>query len=145
MRVATLRDGPVDVFRVIGANVAVQAVLLHSGLALLALSAGVDEATDADAVTNLKLGDVLAHRGDNSGNLMADGQREVSLSPLITNGVDIRVADTRGLDVDNYIILARVAALDFHDLEWCIGRGLLKCFSLNWHENHPTPVFITSA
>ena len=52
---------------VVGADhAAVVAVLLLTGLAVLAFAAGVDEAADADAVADLVLGDLGADLGDDA-------------------------------------------------------------------------------
>ena len=57
--------------RVVGADVALEAVLLLAGLAVLALAAGVDHAADADAVADLVLGDLGADLLDDAGDLVA--------------------------------------------------------------------------
>ena len=137
--VAALGDGVINVGGIIGPHATIEAVLLHSGLALLALAAGIDQAAHADAVPHLELSDLLPHSGDHAGDLMADGQRKVRFAPLVADGVDIRVADSCGLNVDDDVIGARLAALDGHDLEGLVRAGLLQGFSRNSHGDHGTP------
>ena len=43
---------------------------------------------------------------------MAHRQWEVGFAPLVLNGVDIGVANARSFDINNYVILARIAALE---------------------------------
>ena len=56
---------------------------------------------------------------------MTNGQREVRLTPFVANGVNIRVADARSLDVDDDVIGARLATLDGHNLKRFVWACLL--------------------
>src|SRR5699024_4313307 len=124
--VAALGDGAVDVDRVVGADVALEAVLLLPGAALEAGAARVHHAAHAHAVADLPVGDVRADGGDDARDLVADGEREARLAPLVANGVDVAVADPGGGDVDDHVAGPRVAALDGGDAERLIGAGLLQ-------------------
>lgn len=111
--VAALRDGAVGrVGAAVGLDVALQAVLLLTGRALLALLAGVDHAADADEVADLVLGDLGADLGDAADDLVADDLRVGDGAPLAADGVDVGVADARVGDVDGDVLRADVAALD---------------------------------
>ena len=126
LRVAALGDGAVDVLRVVGADVALEAVLLLVGEALLAGPAGVHEAAHTHAVADLPVGDVAADGGDGAGDLVPDGEGEVRLAPLVADGVDVAVADAGGLDVDDHVVRTGVAALDRGDAERLVRAGLLQ-------------------
>ena len=73
--VAALGDRAVAVDGGVGAGVALEAVLLLAGEAVLALAAGVDHAADADAVADLVLGHLGADLGDDADDLVADDLR----------------------------------------------------------------------
>ena len=92
-RVAALGDGAVAVDGRVRPGVAVQAVLLLPGAAVLALPARVDHAAHADPVTDGVLGDLGADLGDLADDLVADGERVGDLAPLAAHGVDVGVAD----------------------------------------------------
>ena len=72
---------------------------------------------------------------DDAGDLVADGQREVRLAPFVADGVDVAVADSGGLDVDDHVIGPGVAAFDVGNLERLVGAGLLQCLDGESHEN----------
>ena len=133
LRIATLGNGSINVFRVIGSHRAVQAVLLLPIAALLADPAGIDQAAHTHAVARLKLGDLVPYRFDHAGDLVTHRQREVGLAPLIANGVNIRVANSGRLDIDDDVILARIAAFDFYGAKGCIWARFLQNFRFNWH------------
>ena len=69
---------------------------------------------------------------------MAHRQWEVGFAPLVLNGVDIGVANACSFDINDHVILARIAALDFYDLKGCFRVFLLQYFALNWHAHNPT-------
>src|SRR5699024_10577458 len=83
--------------RVVRADVPLEAVLLLAGAALQAGAAGVDHAAHAHPVADLPVGDVRADGGDDACDLVADGEREVRLAPLVADGVDVAVADPGGI------------------------------------------------
>src|SRR5699024_9617825 len=97
--VAALGDRAVDVGGVVGAEISSQAVLLLTGRALLAFAAGVDHAAHAHPVADLPAGDRVTDGLDDPGDLVADGEREVLLTPFVADGVDVAVADA-GCPVD---------------------------------------------
>ena len=131
-------NGAVDVFGVIGAHIAFQAVLLLAVAALFALATGVHQAAHAHAVAHFELGDLIAHSFHNAGDLMAHRQGEVGLAPLVADRVNIGVANTCSLDINDHIVFARIAALDFYDIEWCFRAFFLQYFALNCHAHDPT-------
>ena len=131
-------NGAIYVFGVIGAHIAIQAVLLLSVATLFALATGVDQAANANAVADFKLRDLIAHGFHDAGNLVAHRQREVGLTPFVADGVNIGVADARSLDINDHVVFARIAALNFYDLEWCFRAFLLQYFALNCHAHDPT-------
>ena len=57
-------------------DVALQAELLFAGEAVLAFAAGIDEASDPDAIADGVLGDVLADLADDARDLVAGHHRE---------------------------------------------------------------------
>ena len=69
---------------------------------------------------------------------MAHCQGEVRLTPLVADGVNIGVANTCSLDINDHIVFARIAALNFYDFEWCFRAFLLQYFALNCHAHDPT-------
>src|SRR5699024_8689678 len=118
--------GAVDIFGVVGAYSPIKAVVFKTLLAHLAGATGIDQAAHTHAVTDLPVGDLRSHGGDHTRDLMADGQREIRLAPLIADGVDIAVTDAGSLDVDHHIISAGFPPLDCGDLEWRVWSGLLQ-------------------
>ncbi len=88
----------------VGADVSFEAVLLLAVAAVDALAAGVHHAADAYAVADSVLGDVRTHLCDDSGDLVARGQRVGLCAPVPADGVDVRVADAGELDLDEHIV-----------------------------------------
>src|SRR5690606_14947323 len=86
--VAALGGPTVAVHAVVGARHAAHAVLLVAGQAVPALAAGVDEAADADPVTDAVPGDLRTDRRHHTGDLVAGHEREGGLTPLTLHGVD---------------------------------------------------------
>lgn len=122
--VAAVGGGAVPVDGVVRGGVALGAVLLQAGLAVVALPAGVDHAADTHAVAHGELGDSGAGLGDDSGDLVAGDHREDALSPAVAGLVDVRVADTGELDVDQDVELTDRASLDGGALQRSLrGRG----------------------
>ncbi len=113
--VAAVGGAAVTLGGVVGAVHAVLAgaVLLQTGLAVVAFAARVDEAADADVIADLVLGDLGADLGDDAGDLVSRYHRVVGGAPPFGfHGVDIAVTDTRELDVEGHIVRADGAALD---------------------------------
>jgi hypothetical protein len=133
LRVSALGDRAVDVFDVVRADVAVQAVLLLTGQAFLALAARIHHAAHAHAVADLPVGDIGADGLDDAGDLVADGEREVRLAPFVADGVDVAVADAGRLDVDEDVIGSRIPAFDRGHAERLVRSGLLQCLDADAH------------
>src|SRR5699024_5185858 len=131
--VAALGDRAVDVGGVVGADISSQAVLLLTGRALLAFAAGVDQAAHAHPVADLPVGDRVTDGLDDPGDLVADGEREVRLTPFVADGVDVAVADAGCSDVDDHVIGARGPTFDHAHTERLIGAGLLQCLDGDAH------------
>src|SRR5699024_2622633 len=135
--VAALGDGPVDIGGVVGAHVPLEAALLESRTALLAGAAGVDQAAHAAAIADLPGRHGLTDLFDDAGDLMADGQREVRLAPLVADGVDVAVADPGGPEVDDHVIGPGIAPLDGRVPERLIRSGLLQGLDGDRHGGGP--------
>ncbi|KDA05250.1 hypothetical protein DC31_03565 [Microbacterium sp. CH12i] len=122
-RVATLRDGAIDIGGTIGSGRTVQAVLLFAGSAARAFAAGVHQASDAHTVADGELRYFGADLGDSAGDLVSDSQRVLLGPPVALDRMNIGVADARPADVDAYILGADVAAFDRARNERVGGRG----------------------
>jgi hypothetical protein len=120
--VATLGERAVLVDGAVREGVALQAVLLLAPQAGRALPAGVDHAADADAVTDGVPGDLGAGLGDDAGDFMAGDHGIGGRTPLAAHVVDVRVADTDVLDLDQDVVRADVPSLDGRGGER-FGRG----------------------
>ncbi|MNY36537.1 hypothetical protein D3C86_1710320 [compost metagenome] len=77
-----------------------------------AADAGIDEAADADVVADLELRDLGADGFHDTGNLMAGNDRIDGVLPLVADGVDVRVADAGIFDVDDDVVIVRLAAFE---------------------------------
>ena len=91
----------------------VRAELLEAGLALGAGAVRIDHAADRGEVARLELGDRGADLGDAADDLVArdagvDGRHDAA--PLVTDLVEIGVADTAVEDLDLHVVLGRIAA-----------------------------------
>ena len=88
--------------------------LLETGLTLVTVAVGVNQAADCSNVAGLELGDCGADLGDTADDLMSgnawidSGHR----TPLVTDLVEVRVADTAEKDFDLNIVFARIAPRD---------------------------------
>ncbi|EPY40649.1 alcohol dehydrogenase (NADP+) [Angomonas deanei] len=107
---------------VVGEGGALHAVLLHVTLALLALAAGVHHAADSHGVANLVLGDLGADLGDVTDDLVAGDHGEDTLAPLVTDLVEVAVADATEGHLDGHVILTDITTLD-----GVRGEGHLAC------------------
>jgi hypothetical protein len=109
----------VRVWRVVGEG-HVRAELLEASLALVAVAVGVNQAADCSNVAGLELGDCGADLGDTADDLMSgnawidSGHR----TPLITDLVEVRVADTAEKDFDLNVVFARIAPRDRGGGKW---------------------------
>jgi hypothetical protein len=103
----------VHVRRVIGKG-HVRAELLETGLALVTVTIGVNQAAYCGKVAGLELSDCGADLGDTANDLMSrnawidSGHR----TPLATNGVEVRMADTAEKDFDLNVVFARITPWD---------------------------------
>ena len=98
--------GAVVVAAVVGRDVALQAELLFAGEAVLAFAAGIDEASDPDAIPDGVLGDVLPDLADDAGDLVAGHHREDRGTPFFARLMDVGVADAGVGDVDQHVVRA---------------------------------------
>jgi hypothetical protein len=89
----------------------VRAELLEAGLALVAVTVGVNQAANCGKVAGLELGDCGADLGDTADDLMSwyawvdSGHR----APLITDLMEGRVTDTAEKDFDLDIVFSWIA------------------------------------
>ena len=103
----------VHVWSVIGEG-HVRAELLETGLTLVAVAVGVNQAADCSKVAGLEVGDCGADVGNTADDLMSgnawidSGHR----TPLITDLVEVRVADTAEKDFDLNVVFAWIAPRD---------------------------------
>src|SRR5665647_2061052 len=121
-----------------GADVALDTELLLTGLAVAALAAGVDHATDADPVADRVLGDLFADLRDDAGDLVAGHQGVGDRTPFTAGGVDVGVADAGVLDLDEDVVRADVAPLDGRrGQRSCRGGG-----GVGVNGEHASPVLV---
>ncbi len=101
------------VWRVVGEG-HVRAELLETGLTLVAAAVGVNQAADCSKVAGLELGDGRADVGDTADDLMSGNAWIDSRyrAPLVTDLVEVRVADTTEKDFDLNVVFARIAPRD---------------------------------
>ena len=127
--IPTLGGGAVRQPGVVRLRHTFEAVLLLTGEAGFAFTAGVDEAADTDAVADLVLGDLGADLGDDSGDLVAGNDGVGRAAPLVACGVDVGVADARELDLDEDVLRTELAPLDGDLLERRVRCGRCVCGS----------------
>jgi hypothetical protein len=114
-RVATIGDASEVLVRGIVREGYVPAELLKASLALGTGPVGVDHAADRGEVAGLELRDSGADFGDTADDLMA---RDAGIdsghdpSPLVTDLMEIGVADTAEEDFDLYVVLNGIAPHD---------------------------------
>jgi hypothetical protein len=112
--IAAIRDASeVHVWRVVGEG-HVRAELFETGLALVAVAVGVNQAADCSKVSGLEVGDCGADVGDTADDLMS-GNAWIDSghhTPLVTDLVEVRVTDTTEKDFDLYVVFAWIAPWD---------------------------------
>jgi hypothetical protein len=120
VRIAAIGDASkVRVWRVIRERY-MRAELLETGLALGAVAVGVNQAADCSKVAGLELGYCRADVGDTADDLMSgnawidSGHR----TPLVTDLVEVRVADTAEKDFDLNVVFTRIAPRDRGGGKW---------------------------
>jgi hypothetical protein len=108
VRIAAIGDASkVNVWRVIGGG-HVRTELLETRLTLLAVAVGINHAADCGNIARLEFGDCRTDLGDTANDLMTrnawidSGHR----TPLVTNSVEVRVADTAEKDFDLNVVFA---------------------------------------
>ena len=134
LRVAALSDSSVDIPGVVSTDRPVEARLLLPCLALLTVSARVDQTSDAYSVSRFVLRDLGTNSLNDSGNLMTDGQREVRLAPLVANGVNVRMTDSSSFNVDDDVVGTRVSSFNLDNFERPVRSILLKRLDDDGHE-----------
>jgi hypothetical protein len=114
VRVTTVGDtSKVHVRRVVGKS-HVGAELLKTSLTFRAGTVGVNQAADRSKVARLEFGNCRADLGDTANYLMAwcAGIYGGHHAPLITDLMEVRVADTTKKDIDLNVVFARIAPRD---------------------------------
>jgi len=76
-----------------------------------AFHTAVHHTANTSLVAHFKFGYILAHCGYNTGNLVSGYLRIRLIAPMAPDLVNVRVADTRKLNIDQYIIVTNSAAL----------------------------------
>lgn len=99
-----------------------------------ATDAGIDEAANADMIADLEFRDLGADGLHDTGNLMAGNDREDGILPFVADGVDVRVADAGIFDIDDNVVIVRLAAFEGERGKRLrrIGRSITSC---NGHLN----------
>jgi hypothetical protein len=111
VRIAAIGDASkVHIWRVISEG-HVRTELFETSLALGAVTIGVNQAADGGKVACLELGDCGADFGYTADDLMSGNAWIDSWyrTPLATNSVEVRVADTAEKDFDLNVMFARIS------------------------------------
>jgi hypothetical protein len=111
----------VHVWRVVGES-HVWSELLETGLAVATVAVGVNQTANCSKVAWLELGDCGADLGDTTDDLMS-GNAWIDSghpAPLVTDLVQVRVADTTEKYFDLNVVLARITPGDHR---WCNWRA----------------------
>ena len=109
-----------------------RAELLETGLTLVAVAVGVNQAADCSNVAGLELGYCRADVGDTADDLMSgnawidSGHR----TPLVTDLVEVRVADTAEKDFDLNVVFTRIAPRDLGGGKWRFRTRTEYAFAL---------------
>jgi hypothetical protein len=84
----------------------VRTVLFKIGLALLAVAVGINHAADCSNIARLEFGDCRTNLGDTANDLMTRNTRIDGghRTQLVTNGMEIGVADTAKKDLDLNVV-----------------------------------------
>ncbi len=112
-------EGPARCVRgreVVGADHAVT-VVFQTGLAVLAVLAAVDDATDTDQIADLVVFDVIANRRDAADDFMAGHARELRTSPFGAHLMQVGMADAAEGDIDLHVVRGWRTAFDLHGLK----------------------------
>jgi hypothetical protein len=95
----TMSDAAIRVFAVVSVD-HIRAVVLVLVLAKLALKTRRNLGSNTHTVSNLDILDLIAYSDSLADNFVTDAERTFKVSPAAGNGVDIRAADTTGVDLD---------------------------------------------
>jgi hypothetical protein len=118
--IATICDATkVCVWRVVCKD-HVWAVLLETILAFGAVTVGVNQTADCSNVAGLELGNCGTHLGDTANDLMS-GNARINCghrTPLVTDLVEVRVADSAKEDFDLNVVFARITPGDCRGRKW---------------------------
>src|SRR5690606_1506253 len=96
----------------VGAGIALPTELLFALVALVALLATVDHTAHGDVITDFVVGDPGADVGDSADNLVAGSDRVVASAPIITRGVQIRMANAAVKNLHSDIVGPQGASLE---------------------------------
>jgi hypothetical protein len=115
IRIAAIgNSSKVNIWRIVGEG-HMRTVLLKTGLALGAVTIGVNHAADCRNIAGFKLADCRADLGDTANDLVSRNARIDSWhssTPLTTNGVEVRVAYAAEKDFDLNIMFSWIASRD---------------------------------
>lgn len=107
-RVTSLRDGAVRVLSTIRIDL-VRAVVLLVCLTVVASKVGTDLGTRADTVAHFVLGNLGSDLDDTTNNLVSYAKRKRNvLTPSTSDGMDIRSADTAGINSNVNIVVLKL-------------------------------------
>jgi hypothetical protein len=84
--------------------------------------AGADQAANPGRVPYFKTSDVGTDSGDMANNLVAWDNRKHRVLPLITGGMQVRMANPTIGDFYLHVVRANIAAVECKRCEWLISR-----------------------
>jgi hypothetical protein len=90
-------------------------------LALGTGSAGIHKATHSSAIPDFEPLYLAAYSFHRAHDLVPGHHRESSLTPLLAGLVNIGVANAAVLDINDYIMFPRLAALERKRNKWSLG------------------------
>ncbi len=124
--VAAVRGRTVHVRSVISLHQLHLAEVVLAGLAFNTLPAAIDKDTDAHMIAHLVPGHATAYAGDNARDLVPGNHGEDALEPLVTDLMNVGVANAAELDVDVDVVFAEIAAVELKrgQLRAGLGRGI---------------------
>lgn len=120
-------DSSMLLLAVVGTGHTLQAVLLHAGIARLAIEAGVDEASNAYDITNFKLGDLGSDLSDLTEKLVSWHEWVVGIMPLVSASVAIGVADTAVQHLKSDSIVCHLWSRDAESSEFFVKALEAPC------------------
>ncbi len=120
---------------VIGLGEAVQAILLEILVAMVAMTAAVDHAADADDLADLGLGDLRSDLGDPADDFVAGDAGKGDARPFAAGAVQIGMADPAIEDVEGDVLRPGFPAVDRPGREFRVGG--LRGVSFDLHRSLP--------